>query len=446
MFKYRRAIVSAIAGLLVFSLLAGVIVMVVSAKTSSEIQSEINALQQNAEQLAEDRDALEKEISANRSQTLTIVEQKAQVDREIDLTRREVENVNAQVHQYNLLISEKQAELDELEAEQDALFDSYKLRMRVMQERGEISRWAVIFQADSFSDMLNCRAMIEEIAKADQRMMDEMRELASTVLAAKDALAEEKLCLEEKKAELSAAQTLLEEKRTESDELLAQLLADKEELLAEADRYEAQEAELSDRIAALEQERTEALRKEWEAAHPPQTGNDNNNNNNTGSTEQPETPGDSDDSSDVGDSDAEAGSGTYPGTNETFLFPTAAGTVLTSPYGYRTHPLTGNYTMHNGVDLANNSGTPIYATKSGCVTTAAYNYAYGYYVTINHMDGYSSLYGHMTNYIVSEGQYVTRGEVIGYMGSTGWSTGPHLHFTIYYNGATVNPMNYISLP
>ena len=443
MFKYRRAIVSAIAGLLVFSLLAGVIVMVVSAKTSSEIQSEINALQQNAEQLAKNRDALEEEISANRSQTLTIVEQKAQVDREIDLTRQEVENVNAQVHQYNLLISEKQAELDELEAEQDALFDSYKLRMRVMQERGEISRWAVIFQADSFSDMLNCRAMIEEIAKADQRMMDEMRELASTVLAAKDALAEEKLRLEEKKAELSAAQTLLEEKRTESDALLAQLLADKEELLAEAGRYEAQEAELSGQIAALEQERTEALRKEWEAAHPPQT---DNNNNNTGSTEQPETPEDSDDSSDGGDSDGEAGSGTYPGTNETFLFPTAAGTVLTSPYGYRTHPLTGNYTMHNGVDLANNSGTPIYATKSGYVTTAVYNYAYGYYVTINHMDGYSSLYGHMTNYIVSEGQYVTRGEVIGYMGSTGWSTGPHLHFTIYYNGATVNPMNYISLP
>lgn len=445
MFKYRRVIVSAIAGLLVFSLLAGVIVMVVSAKTSSEIQSEINALQQNAEQLAKDRDALEEEISENRSQTLTIVEQKAQVDREIDLTRQEVENVNAQVHQYNLLISEKQAELDELEAEQDALFDSYKLRMRAMQERGEVSHWAVIFQADSFADMLNCRAMIEEIAKADQRMMDEMRALASSVLAAKDALAEEKLRLEEKKAELAASQTLLEEKRTESDALLAKLLADKEELLAEAEQYEAQEAELSDQIAALEQERTEALRREWEAANPPAQDNNNNNSNNNSNNNHTATEAPTDgETPDDGDSDGEEGN--YPATNETFLFPTASGTVLTSPYGYRTHPITGNYTMHNGVDLANNSGTPIYATKSGYVTTAVYNYAYGYYVTINHMDGYSSLYGHMTNYIVSEGQYVTRGEVIGYMGSTGWSTGPHLHFTIYCNGSTVNPMNYISLP
>ena len=119
--------------------------------------------------------------------------------------------------------------------------------------------------------------------------------------------------------------------------------------------------------------------------------------------------------------------------------------MLPSPYGYRTHPITGNYTMHNGVDLAIGAGTPIYATKSGYVTTATYNYAYGYYVTINHMDGFSSLYGHMTNYIVSEGDYVERGQTIGYVGTTGYSTGNHLHFTIYYNGGTVNPMSYISL-
>ena len=101
--------------------------------------------------------------------------------------------------------------------------------------------------------------------------------------------------------------------------------------------------------------------------------------------------------------------------------------------------------MHNGVDLACSSGTPIYASKSGYVTTATYHYAYGNYVTINHMDGFSTLYGHMTYFVVSEGEYVEQGQVIGYVGSTGYSTGPHLHFTIYYDGSTVNPMNYISL-
>lgn len=117
---------------------------------------------------------------------------------------------------------------------------------------------------------------------------------------------------------------------------------------------------------------------------------------------------------------------------------------VTSSYGYRVHPITGNYTMHNGVDLAANQGTAIYATKSGYVTTATYNYAYGNYVTINHMDGFSSLYGHMTYFVVGDGDFVSQGQVIGYVGSTGYSTGPHLHFTVYYNGDTVNPMNYIS--
>ena len=116
---------------------------------------------------------------------------------------------------------------------------------------------------------------------------------------------------------------------------------------------------------------------------------------------------------------------------------------LTSPYGYRTHPTTGQWKFHNGVDLANNQGTPIYAARSGKVTVATYGGTYGYYVTINHGDGFSSLYAHMTHDVVSVGQTVTKGQLIGYMGSTGRSTGPHLHFSIFYNGSSVNPMNYI---
>ena len=117
---------------------------------------------------------------------------------------------------------------------------------------------------------------------------------------------------------------------------------------------------------------------------------------------------------------------------------------LTSPYGWRIHPVYGDRRFHSGVDLAANSGTPIYATRGGTVTKASYNNSAGYYVTINHGDGFSSSYLHMTHYIVSEGQKVSAGQVIGYVGSTGTSTGAHLHFTIYYNGSTVNPANYIN--
>lgn len=436
MYKYKRLIVSVIAGLLIVSFLMGFIVMAINAaKSVEDLEAEIDELQSQSDQLAEEREALEAQIEENRGKTMTIVEQKAQVDQEIELTRKEVQNVNDQIHSYSMLIAEKQAELDDLKAEQEALLSSYQKRMRAMQERGDVSYFEVMLQAKSFADMLNCRVMIEEVARADQRMMDDIRDMAAEVMAAKDALAQEKVKIELKKAELTETEALLAEKRAESDALLIELNANKQKLLEECEKYEKEEAALSEQIAALEAEKTEILYQQWleeqqrleQERLEQEQQNQNNNSGNSGN-------------SNSGDSS----SSTPPSSGESFCFPMQYATMVTSSYGYRVHPITGNYSFHNGVDLAAAQGTPIYATKSGVVSTATYNYAYGYYVVVNHLDGYSSLYGHMTHYTVSEGEYVERGEIIGYVGSTGYSTGPHLHFTIYYNGNTVNPMNYIS--
>jgi murein DD-endopeptidase MepM/ murein hydrolase activator NlpD len=116
---------------------------------------------------------------------------------------------------------------------------------------------------------------------------------------------------------------------------------------------------------------------------------------------------------------------------------------LSSAYGWREPPTEGASTFHGGVDLAGAEGTPIYATRSGYVYRNGYTEYNGYYVGIDHGDGFASAYLHLTHYIVSVGEYVSQGQVIGYMGSTGVSTGPHLHFTVYYNGDTVNPAEYI---
>ena len=237
----------------------------------------------------------------------------------------------------------------------------------------------------------------------------------------------------------------------------------------EAD-YEAEEAALSAQIAAAEVEYTKALKAEEEARRkeeerkrkeeeerkrkeeeekkkqeeankkPGNGGSNNSGSGNSGSG-----------NSGSGDSGSNNGGGNSGGGNsggsgfvsgESWRRP-CSWIKLTSPYGYRIHPTLGTRKFHNGVDLANNQGTPIYAARSGKVTVATYGGTYGYYVTINHGDGFSSLYAHMTHYIVSKGQTVKKGDVIGYMGSTGRSTGPHLHFSIFYNGSSVNPMNYI---
>ena len=120
-------------------------------------------------------------------------------------------------------------------------------------------------------------------------------------------------------------------------------------------------------------------------------------------------------------------------------------TTLTSPFGNRDTGVAGASTYHQGIDLAAPQGTPVYASRSGTVTRAEYASSAGYYVSINHGDGFSSIYMHMTNYVVSAGQWVKQGDVIGYVGSTGIATGNHLHFGIAYEGIYVNPASYVNL-
>ncbi|MBI9105161.1 MAG: M23 family metallopeptidase [Spirochaetales bacterium] len=125
-----------------------------------------------------------------------------------------------------------------------------------------------------------------------------------------------------------------------------------------------------------------------------------------------------------------------------FIYPTSG--RLSSGFGYRPDPFTGKRRFHNGIDLANASGTRILATMAGRVADIGDRPSgYGKYVIIKHSNGYQSLYGHMDKVVVREGQYVNQGGKIGEMGNTGRSTGPHLHFSVYKNNAPVNPLNYL---
>ncbi len=394
------------------------------AVSSSDIQDELDALEKRADEIDAQKNELQAQIDANDEKTVNVVDQRAQVDHEVTLIYQQVQNLNDQLRQYNLLIAEKQAELDDLQAQQNDLLEHYKQRLRAMQEQGDISYWAVIFRANSFSEMLNRISMVEEIAKSDQRMMEEIRTLASDVLSAKETLAAEKVTVEEKKTELAAAEEELEAKRAESEKLLDELIANAELLDADMEKYDAMKNELAEEIAQKEKEYNEKVEAERRAQEEA-----NKNNNGGGST------GGSTGGGSTGD-----GSFLYP-------LPRSCGSWCTSPYGYRYHPISGTYTFHSGVDLAAAGGTPIYASKSGTVTTAAYaQYSWGNYVVINHGDGYSTLYAHMRYYAVSVGEYVNQGDVIGYVGTTGNSNGNHLHFNVYYNGSLQNPFDYVSVP
>lgn len=377
----------------------------VSAENSSDIQDEIDRLKDEADRIEQQQKEIENQIDENDAQTLSFAEEKMRIDNDLELARQEVENLEAQIHQYNLLVAEKQAELDELTEKQNTLMQKFRLRMRSLQERGNISYWQVLFHSASFEDMLMRKTMVEEIAASDQRMLGQIRENAEQVLLAKESLTEQKAMLEEKKVEQAAAQEALEHKRAESDQAISELIASRQDLVEEQERIQDDMDALEKEIAAREEELN---RQQQQNNYVPVV--------------------------------TEAG----------FLFPVSLNgyQCMTSPYGYRVHPISGVTRLHNGVDLAAVTGTPIFASKSGVVTTACIGWGNGYgnHVVINHGDGYSTLYAHQSALNVYEGQIVSQGDVIGYVGSTGNSTGPHLHFTVFKNGETINPMSCISLP
>lgn len=407
--------------LILGSLISGALIMTVGAASSKEIEKELIALRDKQAELKKESDALQSSIQENQSKTQTLVQKKADIDQQMEMSRQTIENLNQQIQQYSLLIAQKQDELEETEAEEDRLNTQYKTRLRAMEETGKISYWSILFGASSFSDLLDKVDMINEIAESDKLMLQKMAEVAEQIASERADLETQMDDLEQAKTDLAAQQTALEQQRAESDQLILQMSAEYDSLSEEYQNYEKLEDEMSAQIKKTETAYFNALSKE-EAARQAELNRQNNN----------KVPS----SSSSGSSSSTGG----------FLYPLPYAVPITDAYGYRIHPLSGTYKWHNGVDLAAGSGTAIYATKSGTVTSACYNEAYGYMVTINHADGYSSLYGHMTNYIVSAGDYVTQGQTIGYVGSTGWSTGPHLHFTIYYNGSDVNPMNYVSMP
>lgn len=432
--KKRRILVSVLAGVLALSMLLGLILSVLpvraAAKSSSEIQNEIDALQEKQAEIQSQMDALQEQKDLNQSQTADVVTKKNNIDQQIGLLYAKIDNINEQIAAYNVLIADKQEELDAAQQKLASLNEKNKERIRAMEEDGGLSYWSVLFKANSFSDLLDRLNMIEEIAAADRRRIAQMSEAAEEVAQAQQILTEEKAGLESTKAELDASQQELAAKRTESDAVLSELVAEAQRLDNDFFDYEQKTEELLAELGAAQQEYENAKYQEWLATSET-------------TTEPTNPPSDPGTGNEGGGDDPSGGSGSYIPSGGDWIIPCDY-VYLSSAYGWREPPVDGASSFHSGVDLAGYEGSPIWAARGGVVYRAGYNDYNGYYVGIDHGDGYASVYLHMTNYIVDIGDIVSQGQTIGYMGSTGISSGAHLHLTIYYNGSPVNPADYIS--
>lgn len=323
------------------------------------------------------------------------MEQKSLLEQQINVIQSEINNIDAQIAKYDELISQKEDELAQLEQQEAEQYQLFCERVRYMEEEGEVSYWAILFNAEDFSDMLDRFMMVEEIMAYDNAIMDELLATQAQIEQEKAELEEARTAQEEARQKQADAKARLKSQQAEVDALISQISSQEDEL-------EAMEAKLQAAAKAMD---NEIARKEREL--------------------QAQL----------------AAQGVTIVSEKGFKWPSYA-TTITSLFGSRTHPVTGGPTTTpewiSPPPAERTSG----AAKSGVVLTSTYNSSYGNYVVISHANGESTLYAHMSKRLVSEGDKVTQGQTIGLVGTTGSSTGNHLHFEVRLNGQRQDPLNY----
>ncbi len=373
-------------------------------------QEEIDALEQQKQQLQSQQQSIQSNINDLVAQQADVIEQKAAMDEKNELARQEIELINEQIEVYTDLIDDKAKELEAAEKTEQEQLELYKKRVRSMEENGSYTYLDILFQCRSLSDVLSAIDMIGEIMESDKRLYEQYKESRENTERIKGEYEHTLVLLGEKQETLEAEKAELEKQIAAAVEVINQLENDIEAAKAEYAKAAASEAaaqaSINANIAQMQAEE-EAARQEAANNGQDYTG--------TGST----------------------ATGTY-------IWPCPSCTYVTSKFGMREHPLFGDERPHTGRDIGAQAGAEVKAADSGTVAVATYSSSYGNYVTIYHSNGDYTLYAHMSSLTVTAGQNVTQGDVIGYVGSTGWASGPHLHFEIRVNGSTVDPTSYFS--
>lgn len=338
-----------------------------------------------SDQLQEARDAqekLEKQIEAIQSDKSKALEEKALLDRQNDKLRSEISLLQQQS-------DETQTRITELTQKEQEQYELFCRQVREEEERGTVPYWSVLFKASSFTDLLARMDFVNEV-------MDYDRQVISDLQTTRRQLTEDKAALEQQKSEMESSQTKLQQQVDAASTLIR-----------EYEETEAGHQAMLDE-AAEDEARIQALIRQQQSG---------------------------------GSSGGSGSSGSNSGVDG-YIWPTNNTRVVTSPYGERWCPFHG-YESHNGADIDAARGSAVLAAKSGRVIQAGWNGGYGISVMIAHDDGITTLYGHMDGCSVSVGQTVSQGETIGICGNTGNSSGAHIHYTMYKNGGTIDPLPYL---
>ncbi len=394
-------------------LLSAVMVFVLSFSCTKPVHAVTNeSIRQKEEEIAAARQEVDKLKSG-----LTDVEKiKKELERsKSDLTAyvtqldTQLSGIQEKIEQYNTLITEKEqqitdtsAELDTAVKQQTDQYEAMKKRIKFMYEKGDTFYLEMLFSSSSLSDLINKADYIEALSQYDRDKLDEYTEITKMVQLCKEELEAEKEVLDEARSVVQTEEANVNSLLKEKEDQLYSVSSDISNKEAAIKEYEQQIADENATIAALE--KAVAEEKARLAAENAQAR-------------------------------------IYNGGM--FAWPCPSYTRISDEYGNRMHPILGVQQFHNGLDMAAPAGSAILAAYDGDVVAAAYSGSMGNYIMIDHGSGLYTIYMHCSALYVSQGQTVTKGQNIAAVGSTGRSTGNHLHFGVRLNGSYVSPWNYL---
>ncbi|MDW5298649.1 MAG: peptidoglycan DD-metalloendopeptidase family protein [Sedimentibacter sp.] len=337
---------------------------------------------------------IEKQISEFRKQADALKGQKKTVQQELDILDGEIRALNLEADSYELekqeiamKIAESEQKIDELNTEIENNNEILEERLRVMYENGSSGYMEVVLNSENIVDALTRMDMIQLIVKSDV-------DLLKSITEQKAEIEELKLSQETERLELTAVINNLAAKQNEVTVASRSKESYMSSIQSDINEIQRQQAEMDAQSAKIEKAILEAQRAVE-----------------------------------------------YAGGE--MAWPVPGNYRITSPFGGRYDPISGVWSQHGGVDIAAPYGSSIVSTNDGVVIFAGWHYSYGNYIIVDHGGGIATLYAHSSRLLASKGQAVSRGETIALIGSTGYSTGNHLHFEVRVNGVRVQPMDYL---
>ena len=382
--KVKRAVATAI--LSVFT-----ITCVLPTAVFAANESEITDLQERMEQIEEQEVALKAKLDNQKKEQNKLTSQLRQINANLNNAQASIRSLNTEITDIEGQIAYTEMEIENKQRDYDGRMALFNRRLKEMYQYGDMNYISVLLQSSSLSDFLTRFEYLKYIANNDQRLLDEIQTLQKTLDEQHMSLTTMKADLETKKQTQVQKSEELSIASAEQQKVVNAINADVNATWAMLEEMEAESKALESEIQRLM------------AAN--------------------------------GDSPAEAPS--------KYIWPCPSSKKITSKYGYRIHPIQKVRKLHTGIDIGAKKGAEIKASASGKVIMAKYYGGYGNCIIIDHGGGMSTLYAHMSAYVAKEGDWVSQGQVIGKVGSTGNSTGPHLHFEVRVNGQTVDPQGYV---